>query len=938
MCDQVFACASVICGYGLTDLFCNIVVSCHCRGYCYDPVFLLCVYGGGGIWGRTPPGCLRDLFRANTTLLPDEWEDVWTIEQIADYVRVNHAFKGRKSTTPSDEEIDALLASPEDDTLAQQLYPPRNEEDIGIRNLRMADMISYGLATGRRDRLHETLRLCRGFDYILTSNLLIAIYCFGDWWWSALRQAGVFDGDSDHYRVSCKALSDKVKKTKNDIESDKRVCFYECVALFGAMCPPVAGWDPVQETRDLASGGRVAHGLMRGDEMRPSDVVRRIRDLVRFKAGKKCDGRTFEDWLRSSDWERSGASSMGRVEYRIDQEGEERRGHFKARKNLVLDVVPLATVLQSVREHDSQDNKALVKSEFGKIRLAVSAPLEVYLQQGYLYGVSGSAYLSWPGNTLEESVVQEMSRNERTFCNMQAGAFALPYDFARFDHQPTTEEVVAFQRITFERAVVNAGPNQKDDVKLFEDLLEHGFRCATLATPPGICEPHVFPVTGGLMSGLRSTSAVGSGWNSVLGETARDLAGTFRKFDRPIHTWQIVRGDDTQVVSDHYLDVLAVKIGYDALGAEANESKFTLRRGRTEFLRVETGDRARCYPCRTVPLLGQRKPWSARPAAADSGVHRVDKVFNVLARRLPDPEDLLRFSDHVINRMMCKMGLDMRLLSIPTALGGLGLRDWSGRWHVRTWRPNLSVPVTVTNQTDFRAGQEMQRYQEYGIRLRPSEAAALADRSVREKIAVDDLVELAGTIRRVSKAEMQSREIIASNCSRPPPVSLLRCYSHLLLRARSLDVAEGSYASLDNDVGRQLQDVAKLYGSERHNVERVTAVSNLAAVRKKSLGKMLRQHAPAFYGTLLHVERRFKLRRSSAVDFALGTLSVPRSDTMPTCVPRLAGQAGAIFLSEMAGHLTPKTYLESLRWFETGATLFARALLDSPYGQKLLRN
>ncbi|KAL1468256.1 hypothetical protein MTO96_025564 [Rhipicephalus appendiculatus] len=111
---------------------------------------------------------------------------------------------------------------------------------------------------------------------------------------------------------------------------------------------------------------------------------------------------------------------------------------------------------------------------------------------------------------------------------------------------------------------------------LFERLLEHGFRNATLTTPPGVCDPVTFKVTGGLMSGLRSTSAVGSGWNSVLGETARDMADHLRVLTRRMDTWQIVRGDDTQVVSDHYLDVLAVKLGYDALGAEANESKFTL--------------------------------------------------------------------------------------------------------------------------------------------------------------------------------------------------------------------------------------------------------------------------------------------------------------------------------------------------------------------------
>lgn len=56
--------------------------------------------------------------------------------------------------------------------------------------------------------------------------------------------------------------------------------------------------------------------------------------------------------------------------------GEVRHGSFKARKNLVLDVVPVKELVSRVRSHATQQNKALVKSEFGKVRLAVSDLLE----------------------------------------------------------------------------------------------------------------------------------------------------------------------------------------------------------------------------------------------------------------------------------------------------------------------------------------------------------------------------------------------------------------------------------------------------------------------------------------------------------------------------------------------------------------------------------
>lgn len=97
------------------------------------------------------------------------------------------------------------------------------------------------------------------------------------------------------------------------------------------------------------------------------------------------DIRTFRQWLWEEEWARSGASSLGTVKYTLEAEGERKSGHFKARKNFLLDVEDFDAFEERVRGHLSQDNIALIKTELSKIRLAVLCPVEVYLMQAWLF-------------------------------------------------------------------------------------------------------------------------------------------------------------------------------------------------------------------------------------------------------------------------------------------------------------------------------------------------------------------------------------------------------------------------------------------------------------------------------------------------------------------------------------------------------------------------
>lgn len=56
----------------------------------------------------------------------------------------------------------------------------------------------------------------------------------------------------------------------------------------------------------------------------------------------------------------------------------------------------------------------------------------------------------------------------------------------------------------------------------------------------------------------------------MLGEMACDLANAFRQPNKRLDTWQKVWGDNVEVVLGNYHNVLAVKLGYDFIGAKAN--------------------------------------------------------------------------------------------------------------------------------------------------------------------------------------------------------------------------------------------------------------------------------------------------------------------------------------------------------------------------------
>nr|WAK77593.1 MAG: hypothetical protein [Totiviridae sp.] len=189
-------------------------------------------------------------------LLPEPWMKEQSVQKIAD--RVAREIKANPEDIPTrpdnwPELLNEALANLEDDRYALAVFPAHSSQDLDIRYVRAADVWSFYLEHGRHNELRRALHQLRFFDYITMVNVLTAKIMFVcPLWWDTLERAGCTG--AEHFRLASRALSDIIKKERVALEPDDRVAFYETASLYGAMCPPVPGWDPVEETQAPGTG------------------------------------------------------------------------------------------------------------------------------------------------------------------------------------------------------------------------------------------------------------------------------------------------------------------------------------------------------------------------------------------------------------------------------------------------------------------------------------------------------------------------------------------------------------------------------------------------------------------------------------------------------------------------------------------------------------
>jgi hypothetical protein len=647
---------------------------------------------------------------------------------------------------------------------SEEMWPPRTKMDLSLRRSRLLDWVKIYRANGQMSWLYDILRSTRaGWDLIFVTNVVAAAWVFGSEWWDRWNYLGAWSGDLGHFLVVAKEVHNLAKTV--GIEDKRWMDYAECTVLCGYRNPPFPGFDVFEEAEALAHGGTEHRLFGHTWDALVAEFLPMSYHPVSWIP--------FKQFVVQADWLTSGASSVGRVTVQTD-DGKELS--IKARKNMVADVCDLEKLADDALAATKQINHTIIKSELGKIRLAVAGDIYTYLKQTWINYLLGGAYYDWPGNTSEESFTQQTERLAKMveLCSTHLG---LPYDYKGFDHQPTTPELKGIVRRLVSHARLNVPSDSWDEYDAIGLNVIEGFdQSILLATENGKTEE--YDVSGGLMSGLRWTSVVGNAWNSVMTGLCLKLLTAWG-----IPTGKIVRyirGDDSAIYVPNWATGAAMNLAYDAVGAEAGVGKFSLQDHAMEFLRVWITSRCSGFAPRSIPSLTQRKPWSSQPWSEDMEIRAIYDACKILRRRCSSTERIDK-AWLVLRRIWCvNHNLPEAVMWTPTWAGGFGIEPpaVAQEWTIKPPVPKAALTgFHITNQTSWRATRLQQRIQtDYGIDLGPR-ALEVASEELKATISADNIPSVATRVRQqwlrdVRSARCKAHRVLKAVNIRPPEVYL----------------------------------------------------------------------------------------------------------------------------------------------------------------------
>lgn len=801
---------------------------------------------------------------------------------------------------PTPPEWNNVLAGRASDAEYQAVFPARVASDLAVRRERLATVAHAWRERPERWRAIVEEGFRWGWDYVFAMNIATQSFlCDSDDWWGVAHEIGLLPAGLTDYIERAKKLTGLLKTRSSNL---KMTQWAECAGLTGYRQPPIEGFDLRKEAEDLATGGGRGIGT-------PGVTFASQVPIALAMNVPRREYVSFEDYIRSGEWATAGASSVGRVEVEYVEEGEEKQFKFKPSKSQLREVMTDDEIIDYVEAHTEQVNVAIVKAELAKLRIAVSGDLATYLRMSWLTRLLNSAYNDWPGSTTEEGLAEQTNRLIMMLQTLKKH-WGLPFDFKAFDHQPTTEEILLIVDWLFAHMMQNVPVERAAEVRRQMAIVRGGFEHAVLIVRDEGGDTE-FAVRGGLMSGLRWTSIIGNAWNSVVTACVIESLAGLGISRAVVARW--IRGDDSAIVCLDWQSASVVAHAFQWVGAEGGFGKFSIWPEEFEFLRQQVGpDGVSAYGVRAVPGWSQRKPWTNEPWRPFASLEAQAEVRDLLIRRGYDEGAVWRLWRATASAYCRKKRVALRWLTVPAALGGLGLEPWQG------WLPSERLPTPRLPE----------------LTIKNSIGRTLAD---VERIAASINPEYSRVEAR-SIAERELQPLLLSN-ARPEVLRLLRepvfkvgWHKVEVIAPRAVWTEGPRLQTLQPVVGvvEQLtRSAAPLWGAGREveaqwrdwsRVERATGVKPI---------DLLRQRSPVVAAWLRLLERR-GLRRRDALDWLFGSTSFALNGLNPS-VLGLVSSATRSYLGDITrgswrGSWAQSVYVYSVyassmlarsRWYRT---------------------
>jgi len=764
----------------------------------------------------------------------------------ATWVEVKAQVSKKSKLPPHDEATIAKMVSaplPEVDDMFQALYIPRTKSDLSIRRTRFTDMVYHHRRLKTTTTLMSILRhIPKGFDYITVYNLTAAAEVLGIEWFTRMVWLGALDHDITHFAKVTSEMNNIIKSRGMDTEDWTK--YVECKNLTGYRNPPFPGFDYMAEGKRLAQGGE-EHNLYgyNWDELVKEFLPMHIHPLHEY--------RTFETFVMDGDWATAGSSSDGRIQVLIDG----KIFKFKAKKNLAIDVLDLKKLVIDAINNDRQENESIIKSELGKLRIAVASDLKTYLQMAWVNELLNGSYKDWPGSTIEEDV-NEQTKRMKDMLNAAAKFYGLPFDYDEFDHQPETDEIVGIIKHILRHARFNV-PTK--DLDLFDKIAANivkGFYDAWFTVKDDKGNKEKVRVEGGVMSGLRWTTLLGNAWNTIMTGIAKRVVNNLGVQINPAPGY--IRGDDSAIYAQTWQEAAAIKLGYDMCNVRAGYGKFSIQKGAMEFLRVWYSDRCYGYPARAIPGLTQRKPWTPHPWEEEQTMRAIFETVKTLRRRSGPTVDKLWLSYK--QRWSSLHNLPIQALSAPIHLGGFGIEPAQPLYQIVPPVPRVPRDIArVSNATDWRQNKTKQKYLEkYGLVIGQEDADRIAEEERNKTMSSDDIPQVSSAYRAKWKdmVKLNKCKAIQIPMYKPPNTSF----------TIPLDPTDEYNIEYTNN---RLAAGSPLFGSLP---ELKTLLSDRSALRTKmSVSEWIERYQPYYWG-IIKTKFHRSWHLSEKIDYLTGDM------------------------------------------------------------------